>query len=116
MTDLFTVSLFINTLLLNYSKELQLESVTLVECLQSLRENFELFSGYCENGKTMSLQEFESFLVVEQEDPIGNDERAISQFMRDYLQDPQRNVQEPYFTVNEVSVVYYNITPKQSLL
>jgi hypothetical protein len=33
---------------------------------------------------------------------MGNDEREVSRFMRDYLQDSQRNVQEPFFTTIEV--------------
>ncbi|XP_046996756.1 1-phosphatidylinositol 4,5-bisphosphate phosphodiesterase gamma-1 [Schistocerca americana] len=60
-----------------------------------------LFSDYSENGKTVTLQEFQSFLSQEQRDPMGDDEREVSSFMRNYLQDSQRNVQEPYFTIFE---------------
>ncbi|XP_071446484.1 1-phosphatidylinositol 4,5-bisphosphate phosphodiesterase gamma-1 isoform X1 [Hetaerina americana] len=67
----------------------------------TFREIFESYRNYSENGVTVTLQEFQSFLVQEQRDPLGNDERGVSQFMRDYLQDAQRNVQEPYFTTAE---------------
>ncbi|XP_069674413.1 1-phosphatidylinositol 4,5-bisphosphate phosphodiesterase gamma-1 isoform X2 [Periplaneta americana] len=59
------------------------------------------YATYSENGKIITLQEFQSFLIQEQRDALGNDEREVSRFMRDYLQDSQRNVQEPYFTIIE---------------
>lgn len=40
-------------------------------------------------------------MAKEQQDALGNDERIVSQFIRDYLQDPQRDIQEPYFTLQE---------------
>ena len=49
----------------------------------------------------MSLQQFQSFLINEQQDEMGNNELETSRFIRDYLQDPQRDVQEPYFTFSE---------------
>jgi hypothetical protein len=39
----------------------------------------------------------------EQQDSMENDERGVSKFMRDFLNDPTREVQEPFFTNNEVS-------------
>nr|CAD7405539.1 unnamed protein product [Timema cristinae] len=68
---------------------------------QSFRDSLDVHPRYSENLKTVTLQEFQSFLVNEQQDPLGNDEREVSRFMRDYLHDPQRNVQEPYFTIVE---------------
>jgi phosphatidylinositol phospholipase C, gamma-1 len=53
----------------------------------------------------MSLQDFQTFMDKEQKDTMGNDERLVSKFMRDFLNDPTREVQEPFFTNNEVS--YY---------
>lgn len=41
---------------------------------------------------------------MEQHDPMGEDEVQVSQFIRDYLRDPQRDIYEPYFTLNEVSI------------
>ncbi|PNF30464.1 1-phosphatidylinositol 4,5-bisphosphate phosphodiesterase gamma-1 [Cryptotermes secundus] len=65
------------------------------------RECIDVYTTYSENGKIITLQEFQSFLIQEQGDPMGNDEREVSRFMRDYLQDSQRNVQEPFFTIIE---------------
>jgi len=66
------------------------------------RECIDVYTAYSENRKFITVQEFQSFLVQEQQDPMGNDEREVSRFMRDYLQDSQRNVHEPFFTTIEV--------------
>ncbi|XP_059470095.1 1-phosphatidylinositol 4,5-bisphosphate phosphodiesterase gamma-1 [Neocloeon triangulifer] len=58
--------------------------------------------------QVMSLQDFQSFMDKEQKDAMGNDERLVSKFMRDYLQDPTRDVQEPYFTENEFMDFLYS--------
>jgi len=50
----------------------------------------------------MSLQDFMYFMDKEQKDTMGNDERLVSKFMRDFLQDPTREVQEPNFSSCEV--------------
>ncbi|KAK0087269.1 hypothetical protein PV325_001367 [Microctonus aethiopoides] len=53
-------------------------------------------------GKTIfSLQDFQNFLINEQHDNLGDNRHEVSRFMIDYLQDPQRDVQEPYFTFLE---------------
>lgn len=49
----------------------------------------------------MTVQEFQNFLITEQQDPLGNNEVEVSCFIRDYLQDPKRDVQEPHFTFSE---------------
>lgn len=49
----------------------------------------------------VTLQEFQNFLLAEQQDSIGNDETEVSRFIREYLQDSQRDVQEPYFNFSE---------------
>ncbi|XP_076340209.1 small wing phospholipase C gamma 1 isoform X2 [Tachypleus tridentatus] len=61
-------------------------------------ENLSSFSG---DGKKITLHEFQGFLRNEQKDPLADDEQEVSKFMREYLQDPMRDVQEPYFTVAE---------------
>ncbi|CAL1272768.1 unnamed protein product [Larinioides sclopetarius] len=65
----------------------------------------ELFNGtfgqYTKDGQRVTLQEFQKFLLEEQKDPDALDEHKVSQFMRDYLQDPMRDAQEPFFTVPE---------------
>jgi phosphatidylinositol phospholipase C gamma-1 len=67
-----------------------------------LHECVDVYTAYSENRKFITVQEFQSFLIQEQVDVMGNDERGVSDFMRNYLQDSQRNVQEPYFTTIEV--------------
>ncbi|XP_026461252.1 1-phosphatidylinositol 4,5-bisphosphate phosphodiesterase gamma-1-like [Ctenocephalides felis] len=67
-----------------------------------IQDYFDCFSEYCSDGKIVSLQEFQKFLLQEQDDPMGEDVRATSQFLRDYLQEPLRDIQEPYFTVSEI--------------
>ncbi|XP_063989882.1 1-phosphatidylinositol 4,5-bisphosphate phosphodiesterase gamma-1 [Diachasmimorpha longicaudata] len=56
---------------------------------------------YSKSGNTVTLAEFQSFLASEQNDPMGSSPSQVSKFMRDYLQDPQRDVQDPYFTCHE---------------
>ncbi|XP_023013479.2 small wing phospholipase C gamma 1 [Leptinotarsa decemlineata] len=62
---------------------------------------FDKLQQYSANMKTVTLQEVESFLRNEQEDQLGNDDRAVSRFICDFLKDPQREIQEPYFTIPE---------------
>ncbi|KAF8790535.1 1-phosphatidylinositol 4 like protein [Argiope bruennichi] len=65
----------------------------------------QLFSGtfgqYTKDGQRVTLQEFQNFLLEQQKDPDALDEQKVSQFMREYLQDPIRDAQEPFFTVPE---------------
>ncbi|XP_060519361.1 1-phosphatidylinositol 4,5-bisphosphate phosphodiesterase gamma-1 isoform X2 [Cylas formicarius] len=64
-------------------------------------EVFERLPEYSSDHKTVTLQEFESFLVKEQEDPLGNDPRSVSQLIYNFLGDPLQEVQEPSFTTSE---------------
>ncbi|XP_043670796.1 1-phosphatidylinositol 4,5-bisphosphate phosphodiesterase gamma-1 [Vespula pensylvanica] len=57
--------------------------------------------NYSKSGQTITLQEFQNFLITEQQDALGNNDIEASRFIRDYLQDPQRDIQEPYFTFSE---------------
>lgn len=57
--------------------------------------------NYSQIEPTVTLQEFQNFLITEQQDSLGNNELEISRFIREYLQDPQRDIQEPYFTFSE---------------
>lgn len=56
---------------------------------------------YSENGETVTLKEFQRFLGTEQSDGNAADDQFISNFIREFVQDTQREVQDPYFTVNE---------------
>lgn len=66
-----------------------------------LFECFNIQMPYSENSETVSLKEFQRFLLNEQNDEKANDDQSISNFIRDFVQDTQREVQEPYFTINE---------------
>ena len=53
----------------------------------------------------MSLPELQSFIIQQQQEPqMAEDERSLSSFMRDFVQDPRRNVDPPYFTIKEVTI------------
>ncbi|VVC96133.1 unnamed protein product, partial [Leptidea sinapis] len=67
----------------------------------NVHDIFDKYSLYCANGTTISLHEFQRFLQVEQHDRLGDDEARASQFIRDYLRDPQRDIYEPHFTLSE---------------
>ncbi|XP_075990580.1 small wing phospholipase C gamma 1 isoform X3 [Anticarsia gemmatalis] len=67
----------------------------------NVHEIFDKYSLYCKNGATITLREFQSFLRIEQHDKLGDDEAKASQFIRDYLRDPVRDIYEPYFNLNE---------------
>ncbi|KAJ8684283.1 hypothetical protein QAD02_020075, partial [Eretmocerus hayati] len=56
---------------------------------------------YSSNGSTVTFREFQNFLLSEQQDNLGNNDAEVSHFIREYLQDPQRDIQEPYFTFSE---------------
>ncbi|XP_053996256.1 1-phosphatidylinositol 4,5-bisphosphate phosphodiesterase gamma-1 isoform X1 [Hylaeus anthracinus] len=57
--------------------------------------------NYSKTGPIVTVHDFQNFLTSEQQDPLGNNEVEVSCFIRDYLQDPQRDVQEPHFTFSE---------------
>lgn len=61
----------------------------------------EKLETYCSSDLTVSVQQLTKFLIKEQGEKV--DEKEVSRHMRDYLQDAQRNVQEPYFTKIEVT-------------
>lgn len=67
----------------------------------NVHDIFDKYSLYCKNGATITLREFQSFLRIEQHDRLGDDEVKASQFIKDYLRDPQRDIYEPYFTLHE---------------
>lgn len=68
--------------------------------LQNLADWHKLLN-YSQIEPTVTLQEFQNFLITEQQDSLGNNELEISRFIREYLQDPQRDIQEPYFNFSE---------------
>lgn len=59
-----------------------------------------LLEEYSHDGKTVCLEDFERFLREQQYETPQN----ASQIICDFIQDPQRNIQKPYFFVEEVSI------------
>ena len=58
------------------------------------------FGKFCgDNGRRVSLQDFTQFLQEEQGEVVEASEAA--ERMRNFLQDPARDVEEPYFTLSE---------------
>ncbi|XP_023319124.1 1-phosphatidylinositol 4,5-bisphosphate phosphodiesterase gamma-1 isoform X2 [Trichogramma pretiosum] len=51
--------------------------------------------------RIIPLQRFQKFLKEQQNDPLSLSEDYVSDFMRKYLDDVHRDVQEPYFTFEE---------------
>lgn len=60
--------------------------------------------SYTKDHQTVHLQGFQSFLLNEQIDLTARDEKAVSHFIRDFVQDPQRDIAEPFLTISEVSI------------
>lgn len=56
---------------------------------------------YSDNTETVTLKEFQKFLLTEQGEEKAKDDQYISSFIQEFVQDTQREVQEPYFTINE---------------
>ncbi|XP_048507908.1 1-phosphatidylinositol 4,5-bisphosphate phosphodiesterase gamma-1-like isoform X2 [Athalia rosae] len=56
---------------------------------------------YSNDGRIITRQEFQNFLVSEQEEFLNSDVGEVSQYMRNYLQDSQRELSYPYFTLSE---------------
>ncbi|XP_013179186.1 PREDICTED: 1-phosphatidylinositol 4,5-bisphosphate phosphodiesterase gamma-1 isoform X2 [Papilio xuthus] len=67
----------------------------------NVHDIFDKYSHYCANGSIITLREFQRFLIIEQHDKLGEDEAKTSQYIRDYLRDPQRDITEPYLKLNE---------------
>lgn len=67
----------------------------------------DLFDGifpYSKNDQTVSSQSFHDFLLDYQKDfSFGKDHKLVSDFISNFVQDPQRETQEPYLTIPEVS-------------
>lgn len=76
----------------------------LLSHLQTIQECYSCFDGfpYSKDNETVQLQNFQSFLINDQNDQNGKDDRVVSTFLRDFVQDPLRDVQEPYLTIPEV--------------
>ncbi|GJQ70950.1 small-wing [Trypoxylus dichotomus] len=67
----------------------------------TVEDIFDRYSTYSDNTKQLTLQEFQSFLTSEQNDEMGSNESICSTFICNFLKDPQRDCQEPHFTISE---------------
>ncbi|XP_055373041.1 1-phosphatidylinositol 4,5-bisphosphate phosphodiesterase gamma-1 [Condylostylus longicornis] len=56
---------------------------------------------YSKDGENVTLKEFQSFLLNEQNDLLGKDENAISNYICNFIQDIERETHEPYLTIAE---------------
>ena len=56
-------------------------------------------SRHCRDGKRVTLSEFTDFLREEQLEVA--EASLVAERMRNFLQDPARDVEEPYFTLSE---------------
>ncbi|XP_055951675.1 1-phosphatidylinositol 4,5-bisphosphate phosphodiesterase gamma-1-like [Argiope bruennichi] len=62
----------------------------------------QVFDGeHTKDKPRITLKWFRNFLIKQQKDHDATDEQKVSQLMREYFQDPARNIQEPFFTVSE---------------
>lgn len=61
----------------------------------------EVCSSFCDSDGVVSAKGLTQFLLTVQGERNVTEKR-VARHMRDYLQDNQRNVPEPYFTANEV--------------
>lgn len=67
----------------------------------TLRDCFDGQFLYSKNGQTISQPEFQKFLIEEQKDSRGKDEKFTSNFIREYVGDATRDLQAPYLTISE---------------
>lgn len=68
---------------------------------------------YSKDDQIVPLQAFHKFLFHDQNDIlIGKDIKTVSNFISDFVQDPQRDIQEPYLTISEVRSLTQAINSK----
>lgn len=52
---------------------------------QKIQDVFDKYHSYSENRKVVTVQEFANFLISEQKDNAGKDQRKVSTFMCEFL-------------------------------
>lgn len=71
--------------------------------VQSIPEIFDTPFTYSKDNQTVNLHGFHQFLSSDQNDlAVVRDLKSVSNFINDFVQDPQREVEEPYLTISEV--------------
>lgn len=74
----------------------------LMTASNTIQDYFDGSMQYSKNGQTVTLKELQKFLTDEQNDQSAHDEKAVAGLIREYVQDPVRDVQEPYLKIQEV--------------
>lgn len=69
----------------------------------SMQDIFDRSFPYSRNGKVLTVHEFQQFLVNEQMEADATNLQFVANLIKDFLQDVQRDVHEPYFTIDEVN-------------
>lgn len=59
---------------------------------------------YSRDNQLITLKEFQQFLLDEQMEGEANNIETVSGWIKDFLQDVQRDVHEPYLTIPEVPI------------
>lgn len=76
---------------------------------QAVNDIFNCFDGnfaYSKDNKNVTLREFQTFLLKEQGEQVARDDNVVSSIIRDFVQDSQREVQEPSLSTAEVRPSY----------
>lgn len=73
---------------------------------QLFNEHFKKYTSLTGGKYCITLQDFQRFLLEEQHEKKAENPKWVSEVMRDFLRDSQREVKEPYFTTVEVSHQY----------
>lgn len=70
----------------------------------AVHDCYDCFEGqfpYSKDGTLVRLKEFQTFLLQDQNEPMARDDKIVSSIIREFVQDPQRDVQEPFLTLAE---------------
>lgn len=73
----------------------------LMTASNTIQDYFDGSMQYSKNGQTVTLKELQKFLTDVQNDQSAHDEKAVANLIREYVQDPIRDVQEPYLKIQE---------------
>lgn len=72
-------------------------------CFQLFSEHFKKYTSIIGGKCCVTLQDFQRFLLEEQQETKAENSKWVSEVMRDFLRDSQREVKEPYLTTVEVN-------------
>lgn len=60
-------------------------NLSLIFIFQKIQDVFDKYHSYSENRKVVTVHEFANFLLTEQKDNAGKDQRKVSTFVCDFL-------------------------------